>query len=115
MLTLSTSDTGPINSYRIGVSGERLSFLLLEATPVTFHQLRYLEHVNERRPDLTKPDEIDISIYIGGDSLYKVDDEDTTWKYKDELNESDMEAWKKEKDPDWVEDPIRYAGCTCQQ
>jgi len=104
--SISTSDTGPINSYRIGVSGERLSFLLLEATPVTFHQLRYLEHVNKRRPDLTKPDEIDISIYIGGDSLYKVDDEDTTWKYKDELNESDMEAWKKEKDPDWVEDPV---------
>ena len=107
--TVSTSDTGPLNSYRIGVSGERLSFLLLKTTPVTFHQLRYLD-----ASDLTKPDEIDVSMYIGGDSMYEVDNDDTTWKYKNELNEGDMEAyvgksWKdsKEKDPDWwVEEQV---------
>ena len=46
--------------------------------------------------------------------MYEVDDDDTTWKYKNELNEGDMEAyvgksWKdsKEKDPDWwVEEQV---------
>ena len=121
--------TGPI--YSIPDQGERSGFLLLKATPVTFHQLRYLDqryldHIaadNEKTiisglpisgfspPDLTNPEEKNIANYIGNDSQYE--DEDGDYFYHYELTEKDYiacvgESWKyyKEKDPIGVEDRL---------
>jgi len=98
--------TGPI--YSIPDQGERSGFLLLKATPVTFHQLRYLD-----ASDLAKPEKMNVVNYIGNDSQYE--DEDGNHFYHYEVTEEDynmldshVPSWKywKEKDPYWVEEKL---------
>ena len=110
--------TSPI--YSIPDQGKRSGFLLLKATPVTFHQLRYLDEktIGSGFPilhsDLTNPEEMNIANYIGNDSQYE--DMDGNHFYHYELTEEDYNNmldsqfpnWKdwKEKDPIRVEDQL---------
>jgi len=107
--------TGPI--YSIPNQGERSGFLLLKATPLTFHHLRYLDEkrIGSGLPilhsDLAKPKKMNVVNYIGNDSQYE--DMDGNHFYHYELTEKDYiacvgESWKyyKEKDPIGVEDRL---------
>ena len=105
--------TGPI--YSIPNQGERSGFLLLKATPLTFHHLRYLDEkrIGSGLPilhsDLAKPKKMNVVNYIGNDSQYE--DMDGNHFYHYELTEEDYNNMLDSQFPNWKDwkekDPIR--------